>query len=44
VIVITALENHWLKTELKRAGCSAFLRKPFAGSALAAAVNVALWL
>jgi FixJ family two-component response regulator len=44
VVFITALESGWLKTEAERAGCIAFLRKPFAGSDLIAAINKALGL
>ncbi len=42
IIFITGLENNRLKTEAERAGCIAYLRKPFAGSVLIAAVNKAL--
>lgn len=44
MIFITALEDSWLKTEAARAGCIAFLRKPFAGAHLIAAINQALGL
>ncbi|RDJ04006.1 response regulator [Rhizobium grahamii] len=44
VIFITALEDHRLQAEAERVGCIAYLRKPFAGSDLIAAINKALGL
>jgi FixJ family two-component response regulator len=44
VIFITALDEQRLQTEAERAGCIAYLRKPFAGSDLIAAVKQALGL
>jgi len=42
VILITALDDDGLKVEAENAGCIAYLRKPFAASALVAAVRRAL--
>jgi FixJ family two-component response regulator len=44
VIFITALEDNRLRTEAEQAGCIAYLRKPFAGSVLIAAIKRALGL
>lgn len=44
VIFITALEDDRLRTEAERAGCIAYLRKPFAGAVLVMAINKALGL
>ncbi|AXA44650.1 Response regulator receiver domain family protein (plasmid) [Rhizobium leguminosarum] len=44
VIFITALEDPRLKIMAERAGCIAYLQKPYAGSALIAAINKALGL
>lgn len=44
VIFITGLDGGRLSAEAERAGCVAFLRKPYAGSVLIAAVNKALGL
>jgi FixJ family two-component response regulator len=43
-IFITALEDDRLRTEAEREGCTAYLRKPFAGSVLIAAIKKALGL
>jgi FixJ family two-component response regulator len=40
-IFITALEDDRLRKEAEQAGCVAFLRKPFAGSALITAIKKA---
>ncbi|CAN7289193.1 response regulator [Rhizobium leguminosarum] len=42
VIFITALEDERLRAEAEREGCIAYLRKPFAGSVLIAAIKKAL--
>ncbi len=42
VIFITALEESRLKIQAERVGCIAYLRKPFAGSALIDAVKKAI--
>jgi FixJ family two-component response regulator len=42
VIFITALDDRRLQTEAEQAGCIAYLRKPFAGVGLVAAVKEAL--
>ncbi|TCU14654.1 response regulator receiver domain-containing protein [Rhizobium sullae] len=42
VIFMTALEERRLQAEAEWAGCIAYLRKPFAGSDLIAAINKAL--
>lgn len=44
VIFITGLEDNGLRREAERAGCIAYLRKPFAGSVLIEAINKALGL
>jgi FixJ family two-component response regulator len=44
VIFITALEDRRLQAQAERAGCIAYLRKPFAGSGLIAAVKKAIAL
>ncbi|EPE97167.1 response regulator receiver protein [Rhizobium grahamii CCGE 502] len=42
VIFVTALEDKRFKNSAVRAGCIAYLQKPFAGSVLIAAINRAL--
>ena len=42
VIFITALEDEALQADAERAGCFAYLRKPFPASALIDAINEAL--
>ena len=42
VIFITALEDEALQADAERAGCFAYLRKPFSGSALIESINEAL--
>jgi FixJ family two-component response regulator len=44
IIFITALEDMLLQTEAERAGCIAYLRKPFAGSVLIDAVKKSVGL
>ncbi|MCS0461563.1 MULTISPECIES: response regulator transcription factor [Rhizobium] len=44
VIFITAIEDRRLQAEAERAGCIAYLRKPFAGADLITAINKALGL
>lgn len=44
VIFITALEDPRLKHQAEKAGCIAYLRKPFAGAALVGAVKKTLGL
>ncbi|KQV79635.1 response regulator [Rhizobium sp. Root1220] len=44
VIFITALEDRRLQAEAVRAGCIAYLQKPFAGSDLIGAISKALGL
>lgn len=44
VIFITALEDERLRNRAEQAGCVAYLRKPFAGSVLIAAIKKALGL
>ncbi|KQV80483.1 response regulator [Rhizobium sp. Root1220] len=44
VIFITALEDQRLQAEAERAGCIAYLRKPFPGSELISAIKDALGL
>jgi FixJ family two-component response regulator len=44
VIFVTALEDEVLRRKAQQAGCVAYLRKPFAGSVLIAAIKKALEL